>query len=170
MIKDRRSVRSFKPDDIPEKDLNRILEAARWSPSAGNRQPLEMVIIKENERREDLSEAALNQKFISEAPVDIVVCANIPRTTKRYGKRGSELYIIQDTAAATQNIHLMAKALDYGTCWVGAFDDSKVSEVIKAPGRIKPMAIVPIGKPDETPETPPKRDLSDITHHEKFSG
>ena len=169
-IKRRRSVRSFKSDPIPEEDLNTILEAARWAPSAGNCQPLELIVVEQEETKKRLAEAALDQSFIEEAPVIIVVCANVPRTEKRYGKRGTNLYIIQDTAASVQNIHLTAYSLGYATCWVGAFDDDKVSKVVETPEKVRPLAIIPIGKPNEAPTAPNRRSLKDITHEEKYSG
>lgn len=168
-IKGRRSVRKYKSKEIPEEDLKKILEAGRWAPSSGNTQPLEMVVIRDRETKENLSDAALGQKFVAEAPVTIVVCANVPRTEERYGKRGSELYIFQDTAAAAQNIHLMAYSLGYATCWVGAFDDDEVAEVIEAPEEIRPLIIIPIGKPAEDPKAPQRRDLDEIVHENGFS-
>ncbi len=168
-IKSRRSIRSFKPDPIPKKDLNEILDAGRWAPSSGNTQPLELVVIKKENKKKELAEAARGQSFIAEAPVAVVVCANIPRTAETYGKRGRRMYILQDTAAAVQNILLKAYSMDYGTCWIGSFFDEEVSKVIEAPDWIRPMAIIPIGKPNENPEAPPRRNLKDIIHEETFS-
>ncbi|MFW5913317.1 MAG: nitroreductase family protein [Candidatus Hadarchaeota archaeon] len=168
LIKKRRSVRSFKSKEIPDKDLKKILEAARWAPSAGNKQPLEIVVIKSEKKRTQLTKAALNQKFLKEPPVDLVICANISRTKKKYGERGAKLYAIQDTAAATQNIHLMAKSLGYGTCWVGAFHEKRVAEVINAPSEIKPVAIIPIGIPDEDPQAPGRRDLEKMIYKDSY--
>ncbi|GAH01475.1 unnamed protein product, partial [marine sediment metagenome] len=121
-------MREFRPDPVKERDLKKILEAAQQAPSAGHCQPLELVIVKDQGQKERLTRAALGQTFIAEAPVAIVVCANTTRTSRRYGRRGEELYCIQDTAAATQNIHLAAYALGYATCWVGAFDEDAVAE------------------------------------------
>ncbi len=167
-VKERRSVRSFKTEKIPEKDLKKILNAARWAPSAGNCQPLELVVIKEQENRNRLAKAAFNQSFIAEAPVSVAVCANLPRTEKRYGDRGTDLYVIQDTAASVQNMHLMAYALGYSTCWIGAFDDEKVAEVVETPDEVRPLSIVPIGKPDEDPSPPERRSLDEIVHEENY--
>lgn len=168
-IKERRSVRSYKQDPVPEEDLKEILDAGRWAPSAGNRQPLELVVIKEDEKRRELARAARGQSFITEAPVAIVVCANVPRTSRRYGERGRKLYVIQDTAAATQNMHLMAYALGYATCWVGSFDDGEVEKVTETPDHIRPLAIISLGKPAEEPATPPRRGLEEIVHETDFS-
>jgi len=167
-IKGRRSVREFKPDPVEDEDLKRILEAGRWAPSAGNCQPSEFVVVKDPSVKRRLATAALEETFIAEAPVVIVVCANMPRTSWRYGRRGEELYCIQDTAAATQNMLLTAYSLGYGTCWVGAFDDDAVAEVIRVPPGVRPVAIIPLGRPAERPSPPSRRPLSEIVHENKF--
>ena len=169
VIKKRRSVRSFKPDPISEEDLRKLLDAARWAPSAGNCQPLEMVVVEKEETKKRLATAALDQSFIAEAPVILVFCANLPRTERRYGKRGTDLYSIQDTAASVQNVNLIAHELGYATCWIGAFDEGEVSEVVNTPEEVRPLALVPIGKPDEDPVAPKRRELEDIVHEEKYS-
>ncbi len=167
-IKERRSVRKYKPDPVPEEDLKKILDAARMAPSAGNMQPLELVVITNQDIKEKLVKAAHGQSFIAEAPVVVVVCANIPRTSKRYGKRGSELYIIQDTAASIQNIHLAAKSLGYATCWIGAYDEGVVEKIIEGPEKVRALALIPIGKPVQQPKAPKKRDLEEITYENVY--
>jgi len=167
-IKGRRSVREFKPDPVKDEDLQKILDAGRSAPSAGNCQPLELVVVKDPSIKRRLATAALEQTFIAEAPVVIVVCANVPRTSWRYGRRGKELYCIQDTAAATQNMLLAAYSLGYGACWVGAFDDDAVAEVIRAPIGVRPVAIIPLGKPAEKPSPSSRRPLSEIIHKNGF--
>ncbi|MCD6248295.1 MAG: nitroreductase family protein [Hadesarchaea archaeon] len=167
-INGRRSIRQFTSEDVPDGDLMRILDSATKAPSAGNCQPWEFVVVKDPATKQRLARAALGQQFVAEAPVVIVVCANIPRTSSRYGRRGANLYAIQDTAAAAQNIHLAAFALGYGTCWVGAFDDEEVSKVIGSPEEIKPVAIIPLGKPAESPAPPPRLPLEKIVHRNSF--
>ncbi|NHV05949.1 MAG: nitroreductase family protein [Thaumarchaeota archaeon] len=169
-IKSRRSIRSYKKEDVSDEDLNKILEAATWAPSAGNLNPWEFIVIKDEENKKKLSEAALEQYFISEAPVVVVVCANVTRTSSVYGERGKRLYCIQDCAAATQNLLLAAHSLGYGTCWVGAFDDQEVAKLLKLPSNVIPLAIVPIGKPKEKPVTPRRLPLSKVVHYETFNG
>jgi nitroreductase len=167
-IKSRRSVRAFKRDAIKNDDLKKILEAARWAPSAGNRQPLEIVVVKDEAIKQRLAQATRGQDFIIDAPVVLVICANMARTSSRYDERGANLYCIQDTAAAAQNIHLAAYALGYATCWIGAFDEGKAAEVVDAPNGVRPVAIIPIGKPAEKPRAPQRIPLSEIVHEEKF--
>jgi nitroreductase len=144
-IKERRSIRTFTDKNISEEDVKRLLEAARWAPSAGNTQPLELVVVKSNETKRKLSKAALNQTFIQKAPVVIVVCADVTRSSRSYGNRGEQLYSIQDTAAATQNILLAAQELGLATCWIGAFIEKEVGKAVNAPKKVKPVAIIPVG-------------------------
>jgi len=167
-IKERRSIRAFTDEKVSEKDVERLIDAARWAPSAGNTQPLELVVVKDKEMKRKLSEAALNQTFIEKAPVVIVVCADLNRSSRGYGSRGERLYSIQDTAAATENILLAAQELGLATCWVGAFRDKEVAKAVKAPKNMKPVAIVPVGHPAERPLAPQKRSVNEIVHYETF--
>jgi len=167
-IKTRRSIRRFKSENIPDEDLMKVLEAATWAPSAGNLQPWEFIIVRGNDLKRKVASAAYGQMWIAEAPVVIIVCANIPRTSRYYGERGRTLYCIQDTAAAIQNMLLAAHALGYGTCWVGAFSEHEVRRVLEIPEHVRPVAIIPIGKPAEKPSPPPRIPLSELIHREKY--
>ncbi len=167
-IKGRRSIRAFTSDPVREEDLKKILEAAIYAPSAGNLQSWEFVIVRDKDRKLQLARAALNQTFIAEAPVVIVVCANLARSGRIYGERGRTLYCIQDTAAAIQNILLTAYALGYGTCWVGAFREEDASKILKLPPDVRPVAIIPIGRPAERPAPRPRMPLDKVVHYEVF--
>jgi nitroreductase len=167
-IKGRRSVREFKPDPVDDKNLEKILEAGKSAPSAGNCQPWEFVVVRDGATKQKLVHAALGQSFVAEAPVVVVVCANIPRTSSRYGRRGAELYCIQDTAAAVQNILLTSYALGYGTCWIGSFDEESAAKAIKAPPGVRPLAIIPIGRPSEKPTPTSRLPLKKIVHENTF--
>lgn len=167
-IKGRRSIRAFKPDPISEEDLRKILDAAIHAPSAGNLQSWEFVVVRDKERKLQLARAALNQMFIAEAPVVIIVCANLERSGRGYGERGRTLYCIQDTAAATQNILLASYALGYGTCWVGAFREDQARKILKLPYGIRPVAIIPVGRPAESPAPRPRMPLDRVVHYETF--
>jgi len=167
-IKERRSIRSFKEEDVKEEDIEMLIEAARWAPSAGNIQPWEFIIVRRHELKKELAEAAFGQAFVEEAPVVIVVCANENRSFQGYSVRGKTLYCIQDTAAAIQNIHLTAHSLGLGTCWIGAFNEEKVVKILKVPNGVRPVAIVPIGYPAESPAPRNRRPISQIVHDETF--
>ena len=167
-IKKRRSVRAYAGERVSEEDVERLIEAARWAPSAGNGQPWEFVVVKDVETKRKLSEAALNQTFIEKAPVVIVVCADLNRSSRGYGSRGEHLYSLQDTAAATENILLAAQELGLATCWVGAFRENEVAKAVKAPRNLRPVAVVPVGYPAERPVAPLKRSVNEIVHYETF--
>jgi len=167
-IKGRRSVRAFKRQDVFEETVEKLIDAARHAPSSGNIQPWEFVVVRNLEVKKKLARAALNQAFVEEAPVVIVVCANERRSSMGYGSRGKTLYCIQDTAAATQNILLTAYSLGLGACWIGAFNEDEAKLALNAPEGIRPVAIIPVGYPDETPPQRSRRSLSQIVHHENF--
>lgn len=167
-IKGRRSIRAFKNEEVSVEDVERLVDAARWAPSAGNIQPWEFIVVRKPEIKKALVEAALGQDFIKEASVVIIVCANENRSSERYGVRGKSLYCIQDTAAALQNIHLTAYSLGLGTCWIGAFNEEEARKILKIPQGIRPVAMVPVGYPTETARLPKKRPLDQIVHYEAF--
>ncbi|MCX8171620.1 MAG: nitroreductase family protein [Candidatus Bathyarchaeota archaeon] len=168
IFKLRRSIRAFTGEEVSDEDIEKILEAARWAPSAGNIQPWEFIVIRKPETKREVAKAALNQTFIEEAPVAIIVCADEVRSSRVYGSRGATLYCIQDTAAAIENMLLAACALGLGACWVGAFYEEEVRRILNIPRGLRPVAIVPIGHPAEKPRPPYKRPLKEIVHYEKF--
>jgi nitroreductase len=166
-MKGRRSIRVFKRRDVSDEDVAKLIDAAIWAPSAGNIQPWEFVIVRKPDVKRRLVEAAWDQSFI-EAAVVIVVCANENRSSQRYGERGKSLYCIQDTAAAIQNIHLAAYSLGLGTCWIGAFKEQEVKQILNVPQGIRPVAIVPVGYAAESSSPRSKRPMDQIVHHETF--
>lgn len=164
IIRTRRSIRAFKDQPIPDDIIEKLLEAARWAPSAGNLQPWEFFIVRNPELRKGLAKAALGQSFLAEAPVVIVVCSVPSKSALRYRKRGENLYCIQDTAAAAQNILLAATALGLGSCWVGAFDEDAVRRVLGIGPDMLPVALIPIGHARQNPSPPGRRPIKDIAH------
>ena len=162
-IKERRSFRQFETTPIHEPTIGRLLESAHLAPSAGNLQPWKFVVVRQENLRQKLARAAHGQEFIVDAPVSIVVCAEPERSAARYGDRGSELYCVQDTAAATQNILLTATAYGLGSCWVGAFDEAAVREGLGLDDSLRPMALIPLGYPATEADEVAHRSLDEIT-------
>lgn len=163
-IERRRSLRRFRRTDISRATVQRIIAAAIRAPSAGNLQPWHFVVVRREEIKHALALAAYGQSFVAEAPVVIVVCAEPERSATGYGTRGSELYCLQDTAAATGHILLAATALGLGGCWVGAFDEGAASRALSLPSHLRPVAMVPIGEPAvEVGGRTPRRPLAEVT-------
>ena len=96
-----------------------------------------------------------------------MVCADEKRALQSYGEGGNR-FCLQDTAAATQNILLTASSLGLGSCWIGAFRIDEVRQVVKAPKEIRPVALIPVGYPNEAPVAGQRRLVSEIMHKETF--
>ncbi len=167
VIKGRRSIRKFKDRTIGNELIEQLLNAAEAAPSAGNLQARDFIVVTDRITKQKLTDAALGQSFISKAPVVIVIAANIERSSRVYKSRG-ELYAIQDASASIENMILAAYSIGLGTCWVGAFDEREVSEILGIPAKILPVAIIPIGFPDEHPAAPPRIASDKVVHREKW--
>lgn len=164
VILHRHSIRNFSNKKISSNVVTKIIEYANLAPSAGNLQARDFIIVEDINIKKELCIAALDQEFIMEAPINIVVCANLNRISP-YGDRGKELYCIQDSAAAIEHILLLAVDNGLGACWVGAFNEDAVSKILDLPSYIRPVAIIPIGY-SKNQEIPTSRiDSKVLTHY-----
>lgn len=160
-IKGRRSIRRFRNAPLPMSLVGTLEESLLDAPSAGNLQSRRFCFVFRDETRKRLAEAAGGQDFIAAAPLAVVCCADLA-SAQQYGERGTTLYCLQDVAASVQNLMLAAHSLGLGTAWVGAFDEIQVSTILNLPDRLRPVVIVPVGYPDESPPRPrrvPKEEL-----------
>jgi nitroreductase len=159
-IRQRRSVRKFTGDQPRPKALERLVEALRWAPSAGNLQSHHFYFVTDAETRAGLARAA-EQPFVGHAPVVVVACAD-HRIRREYGQRGVDLYCLMDVGAALQNLLLGAHAEGLGACWVGAFRERSVRALLDIPRHLRPVALVPLGRPAEDPAPPERRAPADV--------
>jgi nitroreductase len=136
-VQKRSSVRAYDPKPIPEDVMNRVLESARLSPSAANRQPWHFILVTDTEKKKALSKGAF-ARFIQEAPTIIVACAD---------EKASAKWCAIDTAIATQTMVLTATAEGLGTCWIGSFDEADVKKLLAIPEHLRVIALLPIGYP-----------------------
>ncbi|MFO8060428.1 MAG: nitroreductase family protein [Bacillota bacterium] len=164
-IQARRSVRNYKPDPVPESDLEAILEAARLAPSASNRQPWKFVVVTDPDRRAALCRAARNQAFVGQAPVVIVAVALEPDQTMMCGV---ERYAV-DLAIAVDHITLAAADRGLGTCWIGAFDQEQARTIAGVPDQYKVVTVLPLGYPADEPRPKSRKTLNEIVCREVFS-
>lgn len=164
----RRSVRRYGRDTVDDALLDKLLKAAQFAPSAGNLQARDFILVRDSNTKHELAEAAYGQFFIAMAPVVLVGCANIARSRIAYGQR-AELYAVQDVTIAASYIQLAAAALGIATCWIGAFDEKRVSKALKIPLDIRPVLMLPSGYPDEFPEPTVRMEPSRFTHREQWS-
>jgi len=164
----RQSIRAFKDREIPEEKLIKILQDANQAPSAGNLQARDFIIVREEKTKAQLAQAALGQSFLAQAPVVIAVCANPLRSAQKYGARGANLYSLIDAALAIENLMLSCIEEGIGSCYIGAFHEKRVCELLKLPKNILPIALIPIGYPAESPQRTERMPLDQIVHRERW--
>jgi len=158
-IKTRRSIRKYKPNQIPDEKLKMIFEAARLAPSAGNRQPWRFVVVRDTERKKALAKAAKNQMFIADAAA-IIAAVGDPEVSKKWHDK--------DVMIAVEHMALAATALGYGTCWIGALEEKEVKRLLNIPKKAHVIALLPIGVPDDTPSPRPRKEISEIFFEEEY--
>jgi nitroreductase len=161
-------VRAYQSRPVEDEQIARLLRLAHQAPSAGFKQPQEFIVARDPAMKEGLARAALDQSFIAEAPVVIVVCADTARSASRYGERGVHSYSLIDGAFAAMLILLGVVDEGLGGCFVGAFDDDEVSRVLGLPNTVRPIGIMPIGYPAEGPEKYPRILLERIVHQDRW--
>jgi nitroreductase len=142
-IKKRRSVRNYLDRPVEEEKLIAVLEAGRLAPSAGNRQEWRFVVVKDQQDRKKIAEAANEQSFVGEAPVVIVACAESDGHVMSCGQPSYPI----DVAIALDHISLAAVKYGLGTCWIGAFNEEKVKEILGIPEEVRVVELMPLGYP-----------------------
>ncbi len=166
VIQKRRSVRKYKEDPIPEKDLMRVLEAARLAPSGKNFQPWKFIIVKDKALKEKLAQASAGQFFMAEAPIIIVGCGfpdNCYAHMGRYMKSWSV-----DVTIALEHLILQAQEEGLGTCWIGSFEEEEVKAILNIPENVKVLALTPLGYPDEIPRFRGRKSLDEFISYDRF--
>jgi nitroreductase len=163
-ISQRSSVRAYKATDVEEDKLKKVLEAARLSPSASNRQDWKFIVVRNKETRKKLAKAAFGQTFIGEAPIVIVACGTEPKT---FMACGQPAYTVDVSIAFTHMI-LQAYELGLGTCWIGAFNEDETKKILSIPEHIRVVAMTPLGYPNQPPSQKSRRTLDQIVSYEKY--
>jgi len=162
-IKTRRSVRKYRPEPIPDGDLIKIMKAAQLAPSAGNKQPWRFVVVRDPETKKKLGEIARGQTWISDAGAVVAALAMDKKSPEVY-----ERWAERDVMTAVEHMVLAAWSLGYGTCWIGAFYEDRVKELLGIPAEMTVINLLPIGVPDESPEARTRRPLEEIFHGERY--
>lgn len=166
VIKKRKSVRKFKPDPIPEKIMNEIIEAGRIAPSAKNYQPWHFVIINDPDLKEQMVKACRDQRFVGEGAAIIVGCALTDSAWGRMGGYMSSWSV--DLSIALDHIILAAVNEGLGTCWIGAFDEEQVKRILRIPDNVRVLALTPIGYPNEDPKDRGRKPLKEIVSYNAY--
>jgi nitroreductase len=158
VINKRRSIRAYKKDPVEDNKLSRILNAARLAPTAANRQPYSLIVVKDEETKQKLKDA-YSQEWFFTAPVIICACALPDNAWKRNDGKG---YVDVDVAIAMDHLILAASAEGLGTCWIAAFKPEVVREVLNIPDNMEPLVLTPLGYPESIPESTFRKPLEEM--------
>jgi nitroreductase len=163
LLKSRRSIRVYQDKPIPQELLLQILEAGRWAPTGANLQPWHFIVVTDTETRKRIGDVArfffIKSSHVEKAPAVLVLGFDT-----RKGKYGR-----YDVTLAGGNMMTMAASLGLGTCWIGAFDEPKVKEILEIPENVEVIGLITLGYPDEKAEPPPRVELEKIVHWESWS-
>ncbi len=165
LIQQRYSVRAYKPDSVEDEKLRQVLEAVRWAPSACNRQPYQLIVIRVAGREEDLRRIYHRGWFYSQAPYVIGICG---LTQEAWKRRDGQNYQFVDAAIAMDHLILAATELGLGTCWIAAFDVKAAREVLGLPFNVEPIAFTPLGYPADEPGPKERKTVSDLVRYERW--
>ena len=167
VIRERGSVREYEDRSISGDVLDQVLEAARLAQSAGNRQPWEFIVVQGKDMKKKLASAS--ESFVAEAAVAIVCIAH-PENCGHVGPLESFLV---DVAIAVENIALVSWELGLGSCWIGAYDEKKIKQILSIPENLKVVSLLTLGYPAEKPESQTirnrRKSLLQIIHYEKYT-
>ena len=174
IVKERRSIRRYLKQEIPEKNLDTILEAIRWSPSWVNTQCWEIIVIKDQAIKKMLQDTLPQEnpakKSIVEAPVVIALCGKtgISGYYKNLAATKFGDWFMYDLGIVTQNICLTAHSLKLGTVIVGLFDHYRAKEALQIPDGYEVLALIPVGYPAKIPKAPDRKEVGRFTHYDTF--
>ena len=197
-IQKRRSIRKYRPDNIPEDVLERLLNALRLAPSGGNAQPWKFIVVRDKGVKLEVVAACtwyaadgrrVAQDWIEEAPVVIVACGSEKDAAVRYYKNGKsviarwdgltaemaqgpveyESVLLWDLTIAVDHLTLAATAEGLGTCWIGGLDEQHLRKVLSIPDDVRAPFAVVVGYPVSWPEPRSRKSLDDIICYDRYS-
>jgi nitroreductase len=159
IIKNRRTIRRYKVGvEVEEDKILRVMEAGRLAPSAGNRQPWSFIIVKDRDVKKKLVDACRGQSFVADASFIVVVLGD-PNASRWYK---------QDPFIAASFMTLEAYEEGLGVCWVGAFDEDRVKEILGIPKELSVIILLTVGVPDESPPQRPRKPLEELFHIDRY--
>lgn len=164
-IRSRRSIRKYQDRPIEQEKLLRVLDTGRMAPSARNLQDWKFIVVRDQDKRKMLSEAANGQPYVEKASAVIVGCATEPENIMPCGQYCYPINL----AIALDHMSLAATAEGLGSCWIGAFQEDKVKEILDIPEKIRVVAMLILGYPAESPGARPRRKLDEIVVYDKWA-
>jgi nitroreductase len=165
LIAARYSVRAYRPDPVEDEKLRAVLEAARLAPTADNRQPFQLVVMRTAGRAEEIGRIYARPWFV-QAPLVIAVCAISSQAWVRESDRFNARLI--DAAIVADHLILAATNLGLGTCWIAAFNVEAARSVLQLPPEAEPVVFTPLGYPADLPGPRIRKPLADLVRYERW--
>jgi nitroreductase len=166
LVEKRKSIRSFKNIDVEKEKLDYILETFRQAPSVKNLQPWKLIVVTDKAIIKKLVPACRNQASISEAPLVIAACAC---EEEAYATMGGYLNSFSvDIGISFEHIMLAAVEQGLGSCWIGAFNENEVKEVLGVPENVRVVALTPIGYPDDQGRERKRKTIEEIVSYNRY--
>ena len=164
LIQRRVSNRSYRDEPVPDELLDQVLDAARLAPTAANRQPFRLIVIRTAGREEELGRLYGRPWFV-EAPLVIgIVSLPGPPWSRHDGKSYADV----DATIAMDHLVLAAADVGLGTCWVANFDVPTAREILGLPDEVEPVAFTPLGYSDDAGRPKKRKPLSDLVRYERW--
>jgi nitroreductase len=164
LIRNRYSVRAYKADPVEDEKLREVLEAARIAPTAANRQPFQIVVIRTAGRQGELQRIYHRAWFV-QPPLVLCMCAIPDEGWVRMDGKG---YTDVDAAIAMDHLILAATDQGLGTCWIAAFDPAAAREVLGLPDGVEPIAFTPLGYAADQPRPKERKSTADLARYDRW--
>lgn len=164
LIKKRYSVRSYLSKPVEDEKLKKVLNAARLAPTAVNKQPFRLIVVKTEGKIEELKRI-YHADWFSQAP--LVICACTVKS-ESWTRRDGRNYVDVDTTIAMDHLILAATELGLGTCWIAAFDAEAAREILKTPEDVEPLLFTPLGYPADEAGLKSRKELDALVHYEHW--
>ncbi len=164
LIKARYSVRAYKPDAVEEEKVARVLEAARLAPTAANRQPFRLIVIRPAGREAELRRIYGREWFVT-APLVLCICG-VP--AEGWVRMDGKPYTDVDVSIAMDHLVLAATDQGLGTCWIAAFDPAAAREVLGLPEGVEPVAFTPLGYAADRPRPKERKPLDALVRYDHW--
>lgn len=155
----RQSARAFTDKPVTKEQIERLLTAAIYAPSACNMQSWHFYAVINPDVREKFKEFCA--PWVSTAPVIFVICTDGEAIISRFGDR-AKTFIIQDTALASENLLLCAADMGLNGCFIGAFNADKCRELLSIPEKHEIVALIPVGEPQSEIPRRERKPLSEV--------
>jgi nitroreductase len=175
-IRSRRSIRKYKPNPVPDDNLQKLFEGVRWAPSWANTQCWEVIVVRDPKVKSEIlvtvPETNRAHSAMVEAPVILILCAKKGISGYYGGKLATVKgdWLLFDTGLAMQNLCLVAHDLGLGTVIVGLFDHKKAEEILSVPEGIEVVAMTPLGYPAAEGSVWKRKEFSEFVFYDRYQG